>query len=429
MRASATAEPASPAAPAKNALSSPEHTGSLRWGWIAWGLGALCYFTSLFHRASLGVAAGEAMQRFHAGPALLALLSALQLGVYLVLQVPSGLLADRLGPRKVITGGMLALAAGSLVFGVSSSVAGGVTGRVLIGVGDAFMFINVLRLAAHWFPPARYGRIAALTGLTGGLGQLVATVPLSGALHGLGWTVIFGAAGTITAVIAVLAAVVVRDGPAGEHAEPEPAREPVRQALRGVVAKRGTRHSFFVHFVLMAQFVAVTTLWGSPWLTQAQGRSASVASSMLLLCVVGFIVGSWLCGQYVAGRPARRERFTAWVSVGVVAVWSVMVAWPGPLPTPVLLAVLVAIGAAGGGSMLSFDGARAANSKHRNGTASGVVNMGGFLAAVLVQVLVGVVLQVTGSLPAGEAYRWAFAPVVLLLVVGTVAQVRLRTVR
>lgn len=404
------------------------HSGepSLRWAWIVWGLGALCYFTALFHRASLGVAAPQALQRFAAGPALLAVFSALQLGVYLVLQVPSGLLADRLGPRKVITVGMLALAAGSVVFGLSTSMAGGVLGRVLIGFGDAFMFTNVLRLAAHWFPPQRFGQIAALTGLTGGLGQLVATLPLSTALTGLGWTVTFAGAGTITAVLAVVAARVLRDRPVSAP-EPEVAREPVGQVLRAVLAQRGTRHSFWVHFVLMAQFVAVTTLWGSPWLTQAQGRSSSEASSLLLMCVLGFIAGSWVCGHYIAGRPLRRERFTMWVSLAVLAVWTVLVAFPGALPLPLLVTVLLLIGASGGGSMLAFDGARAANHGHRSGTASGVVNMGGFTAAVLIQILVGTVLQALGSLPAAQSYRAAFAPVLVLLVVGTVAQCRLRS--
>ena len=408
----------------------PERTveAPLRWAWVVWGLGALCYFTALFHRASLGVAAPEAVRRFEAGPALLALFSALQLGVYLVLQIPSGLLADRLGPRKVITGGMLALAVGSVVFGFSTSAGGGVLGRVLIGFGDAFMFTNVLRLAAHWFPPERFGRIAALTGLTGGLGQLVSTLPLSGALRGLGWTVTFAGAGTITAVLAVLAARVLRDRPP-RAAGPEPAPEPIAQVLRAVVAQRGTQHSFWVHFVLMAQFVAVTTLWGPPWLTQAQGRSPSEASSMVLLCVVGFVVGSWLFGQHVAGRPARRERATTATSLVVVAVWAVVVFWPGPMPLGLLLVVLAVIGATGGGSMLAFDGARAANHGHRSGTASGVVNMGGFSAAVLVQVLVGTVLQAVGSLPPVQSYRWAFAPVLVLLVLGTLAQWRRRSSR
>ncbi|MFD0920737.1 MFS transporter [Saccharopolyspora rosea] len=395
--------------------------------WVAWGVGALCYFAALFHRASLGVAAPEALQRFHTGPAILALFSALQLGVYLALQVPSGLLADRLGPRKVITGGVLALAAGSAVFGFSASVVGGIVGRMLIGFGDAFMFTNVLRLAAHWFPPHRFGKVAAITGLAGGLGQVVSTLPLGMALDGLGWLPTFLGAAAVTAALAVAAAVVIRDQPAhtSAHTRDEPAPvERVRHTLREVVAQRGTKHSFWTHFVLMAQFLAVTTLWGSPWLTQSQGRSD--VGTLLLLSVVGFIVGSWFAGQYIAGRHVRREWYTFGLSCVVALVWAVMVGWPGVLPTPVLVAALVLIGFGGGAAMLAFDGARAANSAHRSGTATGVVNMGGFTAAVLIQLLVGLVLQAVSWLPAGQAYRWAFAPVLALLVIGTVAQLRLR---
>lgn len=405
----------------------PASGSSLRWSWIIWGLGALCYFIALFHRASLGVAAPDALERFSAGPAVLAVFSALQLAVYLVLQVPSGLLADRLGPRKVITGGMVALAIGSLVFGLSTSVAGGITGRVLIGIGDAFMFTNVLRLAAHWFPPGKFGKIAALTGLAGGFGQVLATLPLSGALRGLGWLPTFSGAAVLTAAVAGLAGLVLRDRPAGQVEPSAPsAPERIGHTLRAVLAQRGTRHAFWVHFVLMAQFVAITTLWGSPWLTSAQGYDKSDASMLLLLCVLGFLVGSWFSGQYVAGRGRRRERFTVGLSAAVVAAWAVIIGWPAALPGPVLLVALLVIGFGGGAAMLAFDCARAANHGHRSGTASGVVNMGGFTAAVLIQIVVGVILQVVGSLPAGQAYRWAFLPVVVLLVAGTWAQWRTR---
>lgn len=396
---------------------------SSRQAWTIWGLGALCYFTALFHRASLSVAAPEALDRFSAGPAVLSVFSALQLGVYLALQIPSGLLADRLGPRRVITGGVLALAVGSAVFGLSASVVGGVLGRMLIGFGDAFMFTNVLRLAAHWFPARRFGRIAALTGLTGGVGQIVATVPLSAALHGLGWVVTFLGAAALTGALALLAAGVIRDRPesdVGPVATEPPER--VRQALRAVTAQRGTRHSFWVHFVLMAQFVAVTTLWGTPWLVRAQGYDRAGAGAMLLICVLAFLAGSWLSGQFVAGRSRRRETFTLRLSWVVALAWAVVVGWPGPLPFGLLLAVLVVIGVGGGAAMLAFDGARSANLAHRSGTASGVVNMGGFLAAVLIQVSVGGVLSAVAELPPQDAYRWAFVPVLVLVLGGTVGQ-------
>nr|WP_228046119.1 MFS transporter [Saccharopolyspora sp. HNM0983] len=387
----------------------------------------MCYFLALFHRASLGVAAPEALERFGTGPAVLAVFSALQLGVYLVLQVPSGLLADRLGPRRVITAGMLALAIGSAVFAVSGSIVGGIAGRVLIGFGDAFMFTNVLRLAALWFPPRRFGKIAALTGLAGGLGQIVSTTPLSASLHGLGWLPTFLGAGVLTALVALVAWLVIRDRPGSAvPVAPEPvSTEPISRTLRAVVARRGTRHSFWVHFVLMAQFLAVTTLWGAPWLTESQGHARDEVGSLLLVSVLAFVAGTWFAGQYVAGRVLRRQRFTLGLSMATALAWAVLVVWPGVLPMPVLLAVLVVIGVAGGAAMLAFDGARAANEAHRSGAATGVVNMGGFTAAVLIQLLVGLVLQLVADLPADVAYRWAFLPVLLLLVVGTAAQFRL----
>ena len=399
-----------------------QRSTSLRSAWLVWGVAALCYFAALFHRASLGVVAPEALQRFGTGPAILALFSALQLGVYLALQVPSGLLADRLGPRKVITGGVLALAVGSAVFGISASVVGGIAGRMLIGFGDAFLFTNTLRLAAQWFPANRFGKVAALTGLVGGLGQVFATLPLGLSLHGLGWVPTFLGAAAITAALALGAWLLIRDRPADAVAEDDVPAERIGHTLRTVVAQRGTKHSFWVHFVLMAQFVAITTLWGSPWLTQAQGHGKTEVGTLLMLCVLGFLGGSWFAGQYVAGRHRRREAFTWWLSVAVVAVWALLVLWPSTLPMPLLVIALVVIGVGGGAAMLAFDGARSANATHRSGAASGVVNMGGFSAAVLIQLLVGVVLQMVSALPPATAYRWAFAPVLLLLVAGTLAQ-------
>ncbi|MFC7340373.1 MFS transporter [Saccharopolyspora griseoalba] len=397
--------------------------GSVRLAWLVWGIGALCYCAALFHRASLGIAAPEALQRFHAGPAVLAVFSALQLGVYLALQIPAGLLADRLGPRKVVTGGMFALTAGSLVFALSTSVAGGIAGRMLIGFGDAFMFTNVLRLAAHWFPPHRYGKVAALTGLAGGLGQVVSTLPLGLALHGIGWMPTFIGAAGLTGLLAIVAALVIRDRPAqaAEDASGAPS-ERVLRGLRAVVAERGTKHAFWTHFVLMAQFVAITTLWGGPWLTSAQGHGESETGTLLLVSVLGFIAGSWFAGQYVSGIPRRRDGYTLGLSAAVVVVWALLVTWPGALPMPLLVVALLVVGIAGGGAMLAFDAARMSNAEHRSGTATGVVNMGGFTAAVLIQLLVGGVLELVAGMSPAVGYRWAFLPVLVLLVVGALSQ-------
>ncbi|MCP2257715.1 Sugar phosphate permease [Streptoalloteichus tenebrarius] len=404
--------------------TGPGHQDTGR-AWLVWGAGVACYVAALFHRMSLGVAAQEALDRFATGPAVLALFTALQLGVYLVLQVPAGVLADRWGPRRVLTGGTMAMAVGAVLFAVSTALPAGIAARVLVGAGDAFMFTNVLRLAAHWFTPRRYGLVVSLTGLAGGAGQLVATVPLTTSLHNLGWTGTFLAAGAATVVLAVAALALVRDraaAPEPVHAAAAAPVERVRTALRGVVAQRGTRHAFWSHFVFMGQFVALTALWGAPWLTTGQGHSAAEAATLLMVCVLAFTLSSPVIGRVAAGNPARTRLFSEVLAVVVLVGWLTVVLWPGALPLPVVVTVLVVLGVGGASALLAFDTARSANPEHRSGTAAGVVNLGGFTCAVLAQLAVGWVLQAAG--PTG--YRWAFVPVVVLVAVGAVGLFRNR---
>ncbi|MGJ7906388.1 MFS transporter [Actinopolyspora sp. H202] len=417
--------------PSESSVTDPVPAAASRRAWLVWSVAAACYFVALFHRASLAVAADAALERFAAGPAALSVLSALQLGIYLALQIPAGVLADRIGPRRLITVATLALAAGSAVFAVSASLLGGLAGRALIGLGDAFLFTNVLRLAAHWFPAERFGRIAALTGVVGGVGQVAATAPLAGSLRVLGWLATFLGAAALTAVLAVLAWRVVRDRPGGTEPGGAVDRslgsskpEPVGTALRTVVSVPGTWHSFWVHFVMMGQFVAVTVLWGPPWLMRAQGYGATAAGNWVLLCVAGFLVGGWACGQFVAGRPARRERFVLGLSLLLAVVWLTVIGWPGVLPVALLAVLLVLIGIGGGAAMLAFDGARTVNAAHRSGLAVGTANMGGFTAAVLIQLAVGGLLRMTEGLAAGPSYRLAYVPVLLMIVVGALGQLR-----
>src|SRR5580693_3958312 len=163
----------------------------VRGAWAAWGLAVSAYFVAVFHRTSLGVASLEAERRFHTGPSVLATFVAVQLAVYAGLQIPTGAMADRFGPRRMLTAALVFLAAGEALFGWGTNVATALAGRALVGIGDGLTFLNVLRLVQNWFPASRYGLLTALTSLTGGVGQLVSTEPLRLSLSHLGWVATF----------------------------------------------------------------------------------------------------------------------------------------------------------------------------------------------------------------------------------------------
>ncbi|GAB3585463.1 MFS transporter [Amycolatopsis endophytica] len=388
--------------------------------WLMWGLGALCYLTALFHRMSLSVAGLTAQERFSIDATGLAAFSVVQLVLYALLQVPVGAAADRFGPRRLLSLGMALMAAGSIVFAVAEAYPAAMAGRALIGAGDAFLFVNVLRLAHNWFPGHRYALVAALTGIIGGLGQLIATAPLAALLTGFGWTSAFLVAGVVTAVLLVVVGVALRDGPVA--VERSASEEPLRVSLRHAWRNRGTRHAMWTHFTLMGAFVTFTAVLGQPYLVHAQERSSSEASALLTVVVVGFVLVGTIAGQLGSRRPSSRGALVAASAVVSVLCWAVLVVVPGPLPVAVLGPVLFLIGAAGAVSMLAFDLARSANHGHQAGVASGVANMGGFTFAVVAELGAGVLLDelLRHGVDVALAYRLSFLVALVMGLAGTV---------
>ncbi|GAB2961282.1 MFS transporter [Amycolatopsis acidiphila] len=398
----------------------------MRKAWFMWGLGALCYLTALFHRMSLSVAGLTAQERFSVDATGLAAFSVVQLVLYAVLQVPVGAAADRFGPRRLLLAGTALMAVGSTVFALATAYPLAMTGRALIGAGDAFLFVNVLRLAHNWFPGRRYALVAALTGMIGGLGQLIATAPLAALLTGFGWTTAFLAAGVVTAVLLAVVGLLLRESPTGSVA-PVVTDEPFRESLRHAWRNRGTRHAMWTHYTLMGTFVSFTAVLGQPYLVSAQGRTPGAASGLLSVVVIGFVLVSTMAGQVGSRRPELRARLVATSASVSAACWVALVAIPGPLPTDVLAPVLFLIGAAGGVSMLAFDLARTSNHGHQAGIASGVANMGGFCFAVVAELGVGILLDalVAHGVAAPLAHRLAFGVVLVLALVGTFRLFRL----
>jgi MFS family permease len=391
-------------------------TGGRR-AWLIWGLAAGFYLVALFHRMSLGVAALDAQHRFGLAAGTIATLSALQLGLYLAWTIPAGLAADRFGPRRALTAGLVLMAVGETTFGLATAAPLALGGRALVGVGDAFMFLSVLRIGQNWFPPHRYALLASLTGLAGAIGQIGTTVPLGAALDGMGWTATFAGSGLLTAGLALACMRWMADRPAGAPADPGVAeRPPVLATLRAAWSRPATRHAFWSHFGLMGPFVAITALWGYPWLVRGEGVAPGTARAWLLLCVVAFGASSPLIGAWVARRPGGLADLLLSATGLVTAAWAATLLWPGGHPPPaVIIGTLLVTGVAGGAAMLSFDIARAGNPAHSAGAATGLANTGGFTAAVLTQLAAAQALHLaTGSI------RVALLPMLALLVLACV---------
>src|SRR3954468_20128980 len=396
-------------------------------GWLVWGFAAGLYFVAVFHRMVLGVAALEAERRYHVGAGALSAFTAVQLGVYLAMQVPVGLAADRIGPRRSLAAGMAAIAVGEAVFALSGTLGAGLAGRALIGLGDAFVFVNVLRVAHTWFPPARAALLTALTSLLGALGQLVTTVPAHLALDGLGWTATFAGAAAITAVLAAGALGVVRGAPAAGPgaSETRPEHDEVLATLRSAWSQRRTRLGFWAHFGLMTPFVTMTALWGYPWLVEAQGIPRATAASWLAFAVVALALAAPVVGRLGGRGPYMQVRMALVTGTLLVLAWTAVLGWPDARPPHALILVALAISGVGSAvSVVAFMLARAGNPAHVAGSATGLVNCGGFLAGSVAILAAGVLLGHDGR--TAIDFRDALLPMLGFSALSLVQVTRLR---
>ncbi|WP_040693094.1 MFS transporter [Nocardiopsis prasina] len=397
---------------------SKEPVGGAR-AWLVWGVAVAAYFLAMLHRNGLGVAALEAQSRFDVGPALLSLLPMLQLFVYVLLQVPAGLLADRLGPRYTLGMGMIAMALGSCLFALAPGIELAVAGRFLIGLGDALVFLNVIRLAALWFPRSRYALVSGLTGVVGGTGQVASAAPLAWALDGFGWEAAFLATTGFTVLMALMVLLVVRDRPVGAAGHSTVA-DPISLwgALKEALKAEGPRIGMAHHAAVMAPFTMMMVLWGYPYLVGGLGLSEGTAALTLTGLAGGALWLAPVAGVLVGRWPGVRVYFALILSGVLTLGWLLLVAWPGGAPVVVGVAVL-AVSALGQtmAPTVSFDFARDGIPASRTGVASGLVNMSGFTTAVICTVAAGAILQALPEDP--TSYQWAFTPMAVATFLST----------
>lgn len=404
---------------------------------FVWGIGCLVYVVAVVHRSSLGVAGIDAADRFGIGASSLSTFAILQVLVYAGMQIPVGLLVDRFGTKRVLTLGIVLFTAGQLGFALSDSFVPALISRAVLGCGDAMTFVSVLRLGALWFPARRGPLVSQCAALFGMAGNLVSTLLLARLLQSAGWTPTYLGTALGGALALVLVLLFMKDGPPGGLGGPAVSGKrthlPLRRQIAAAWHEPGTRLGLWTHFTTQFPAMVFLLLWGMPYLVEAQGLSRAAAGTLLTLIVLSSMVFGVVFGHVVGRHHGARTPIVLGVVGTTALAWAALLGWTGGhAPLWLLTVHALVLGACGPASMVGFDFARPANPPERIGTASGIVNMGGFVATMITLLSVGVLLDVfdgggaAGAPYSADAYRLAFCSIFVLQAVGVSQILRLR---
>ncbi len=352
------------------------------------------YVLSFFHRVAPAAIAQELVRDFHTSAASLGLLAATYFYVYTFMQVPTGVLADTLGPRKVLTSGSIVAGIGSLIFGLAPSFGIALAGRTLVGLGVAVIFIAMLKLIAVWFEPRRFATITGIAMFLGNTGSVLAGRPLADMAHLVGWRTVFVAAGLLSLTIGIASWFLVRDHPdEGTTAhQPTPSHAWLPE-LKKVLANRATWPGFLVNFGIPGSTLSFAGLWAVPYLTQGLGLSSQAASSHISIFFLGLAFGCILIGRASDLLGLRKPLMVGGATIYTLC-WLVWL-WVDAPPLFITYSTFALMGLCASCFTLTWSCAKEVNPPHLSGMATSVVNTGMFLSAAILQPLAGWIMDQT----------------------------------
>ena len=178
-------------------------------------------------------------------------------------------------------------------------------------------------------------------------------------------------------------------------------------SVKTVWLRPGTRLGFFTHMGTQFSVTVFALMWGVPYLTVGPGRLFGDGRNAADRCRSSPRSRPVsLVGIFTGRHPHRRSRLVLAIIASNALVWTVVLALPGRAPLWLLVVLVVVISVGGPGSMVGFDFARTFNPSATLGTAQGMVNMGGFIASLLVMQAMGLILQAVGRLSRSSRSGW-----------------------
>jgi sugar phosphate permease len=312
--------------------------------WIVFILASANFFLSQFYRSTNAVIAPQLVRDLCLDTEALGLLSAAFFYAFGLAQIPITIFLDRIGARGMMTGFSLVGIAGALVFSWADSLATGILGRALLGVGMACNLMGTLKLLTLWFDPLRFATLSGIVLAIGTLGNMAATSPFVLLVDWVGWRQAIQVLAGLTLLLVMLFYAIVRDTPDGSLRKQSAAASPASPShLLGDLHLLFKSKDFWIisfgTFVRYGIFAAFQTLWAGPFLMEGIGLSAVTAGHVIFLINVGMLLSGPLWGT-VSDRVFKTRKWLVCMDLGVLSLLLGFMVFAGPSTGMLLLLAL-----------------------------------------------------------------------------------------
>ncbi|MBC7076194.1 MAG: MFS transporter [Syntrophomonadaceae bacterium] len=396
---------------------------------------ALAYFFVYFHRVSPAVMAPELVKSFGIDAAALGLFGSMYFYAYALGQLPSGIMADRLGVRKTMSVMVLVAGIGALIFGWASNFNMALVGRFLVGFGVGFVYVPTMRFLADWFKNDEFATYSGIMLAVGNTGALAAAAPLVAMMATIGWRSSMTSVGIISIAIAVLCYLIIRDKP--EHiggADIKDIQGLPRAAsshaisIGQAIAMTARNYNFWMisilFFVLYGSIMAFQGLWAGPFLANVYGMDKAQVGKIVSMIPIGMIFGCPISG-ILAGKVIKSPKKTVMIGTFVNILLWIPLIWMIDKMSPGFLSVLFFLyGFFAGWFVVMYANLKESVNPAIQGTATGFLNTWVFIGGAVCQQVTSIIVakyQAASGAIATAGFKSAFIFLFIMLIIGLAA--------
>ncbi|OEF96671.1 MFS transporter [Desulfuribacillus alkaliarsenatis] len=393
--------------------------------WVVFATVMFTYLLIASQRTAPGLITNQLMADFNITASTVGLLISVQFFLYTVLQIPMGILADRYGPNLLLIIGTTITGLGTILYSLGNHEIVLFISRVLIGTGDATIWVNMVLILNLWFKAKEFVKLIGLAGMTGSLGFLLATVPFTLWIGLLGWRLAFFFTGLLLCLCgSLLYFVLIKKQKqifVEEYAaiENKMQRETLLTLLRRIFSNKQAWALFLCHFGIVGGYIGFIGSWAVPYGMDVYGIARSDASQLIMIGLVGALIGAPLA-SWISSRLDTIKRPYLIIHSIVLLSWGSFLLFNGSPPLPILIILFFIVGFGFGSSALTFAAVRQSFPVKDAGFVSGFVNTGGFLSAAILPSMLGYILdfsmKVTGS--SVDGYYYGFIIIVIFSALG-----------
>jgi len=358
---------------------------------VIWSVLVAFYFYQFIGRSSfITVLTHEWMTHFHTDAIGIGILGSCYYWVYTIMQIPAGIIVDRMSLKNVATLATLICTAGLYALVATDNFGIAAFGEMLLGFGSSFAFILAMKAITEWFPKHKIAIMSSYTMSVGCLGPVLGGPAVAYIVRHFQWQDVIKTYCWFGIVLAVIVWNVVQDK---KQSKANNNREVLSllQALKLIVSSGQAWILALFTMALYAPLSSLGDLWGVSFIKVAYGLNAEMSALVNNMLYLGVVIGSPLIAHVATllrsyKKPMIVGIFGALISLSMIVYCSAYI----NIPTLFALFFLTGISC---GAMLTYPLAFALFPKAIGATVTGFINMMSMVSGIVLMPLIGIIIK------------------------------------